>query len=221
MIKKIQTKNTELRELLEKTSGIFLNDVLPALKEAPLPEGVQEECTEHYVSLDYLDEIRDMGRLHLGYPECKDGLFSFTPRQFENQSSIDIGLRSKLNASVEDIAIWTGSQNTALIAFYPPDGYIGWHNNANASGFNIIFTFSENGGGYFEWVNEEGELVRLEDEPGWQTKLGYFPAYKEEEDYTCYHCAHNSSSGWRMTVAFMFCGGEELWGSMAEEIENE
>ena len=38
---------------------------------------------------------------------------------------------------------------------YPPGGYISWHNNANASAYNLVFTWSESGNGYFKYIDGE------------------------------------------------------------------
>ena len=49
---------------------------------------------------------------------------------------------------------------------YPPGGYISWHNNANASAYNLIFTWSETGDGYFKYIDgETKEEIVIKDKP--------------------------------------------------------
>ena len=48
-----------------------------------------------------------------------------------------------------------------------PSKDISWHNNANASAYNFIFTWSEHGDGYFDYVDTStGEVVRIPDVKG-------------------------------------------------------
>ena len=42
--------------------------------------------------------------------------------------------------------------------------YISWHNNANAPAYNLIFTWSETGDGWFKyWDMKEQRIVKFED----------------------------------------------------------
>lgn len=96
-----------------------------------------------------------------------------------------------------------GLEYNALIAVYPPKGHIGWHHNGKATGLNVLFTYSENGNGYFEYRDPETkEIVRIDDRPGWQMKLGYYPALEENDiDDLFWHCAYTDD--WRYTIAFI------------------
>ena len=69
-------------------------------------------------------------------------------------------------------------ETSALSTLYPPDGFIGWHNNANAAAFNLIFTWSEKGDGWFKYIEPTSkEVITISDVQGWQLKAGYFGAY--------------------------------------------
>ena len=102
------------------------------------------------------------------------------------------------------------------------DGFIGWHNNANASAYNFIFTYSEDGDGYWEHFDTgTQEIVRINDKPGWQCKAGYFGAYEDGMNKVCYHCASNESeTGTRMTVAFVMDRSEVSQGLQEWVIED-
>jgi hypothetical protein len=110
------------------------------------------------------------------------------------------------------------ARTNTLNTVYPPDGFISWHNNANASGYNILFSWSETGDGWFEYYDMiKQERVRINDVPGWQCKMGYFgPYYKPET--VCYHAA--STSCWRISVAYVFAEADTMWQYVIEDIEN-
>ena len=55
-------------------------------------------------------------------------------------------------------------KHNALAAVYPPGGFIAWHNNANAPAFNLIFSYSESGAGWFDYIHPETkEVIRCQD----------------------------------------------------------
>ena len=71
----------------------------------------------------------------------------------------------------QDLIEWLGVRHNALTAIYPPGGYISWHNNANASAYNLIFTWSESANGQFNYVDPSTkEVVVMRDVEGWQCK---------------------------------------------------
>ena len=61
-----------------------------------------------------------------------------------------------------------------LCVHYGPEGFIDWHTNANAHMHNAICTFSDDGLSFFEYKNEQGEIVRLQDPIGWSVKKFYW-----------------------------------------------
>ena len=53
--------------------------------------------------------------------------------------------------------------------------FIGWHNNANASAYNLIFTWSETGDGYFKYVDGyTGDEIVIPDKKGGNVKNWLF-----------------------------------------------
>lgn len=104
-----------------------------------------------------------------------------------------------------DFAAELGAHTSALLCFYPPGGYVGWHTNWDANAYQILFTWSLDGNGYFRYYDQlNDEIVTIPDVPGWQCRHYYFGA-KEEPEHHCWHAAYNGSN--RMTLAYKFVNG--------------
>jgi hypothetical protein len=90
----------------------------------------------------------------------------------------------------------------ALSAVYPANGYMSWHTNADASGYNVLLTWSETGNGFFKYQDPiTKEIVTMPDKPGWNCKVGYFGGYREK-DKLFWHCCGTAEL--RITVAWIF-----------------
>ena len=61
------------------------------------------------------------------------------------------------------------SLDSTLAAYYPPDGFIDWHTNANFELYNAICTYSQSGNSFFEY-EEGGNTTRVNDPIGWSVK---------------------------------------------------
>ena len=118
-----------------------------------------------------------------------------------------------------------GTRFCALKMWYPKDGYIAWHNNWNVPGYNILFTYTETGNGYWRHINPEGSkgkinkpfdkhLVHIPDVPGWHMKTGYY-GKKEEEEKIMWHSAYGGEP--RLTLGYVIFD-EKLWKMMIEDI---
>ena len=60
-----------------------------------------------------------------------------------------------------------GANNNSLTSYYPPKGFVGWHTNWNAFGYQLILTWSESGDGYFTYYDKKNdEFVKHEDVKG-------------------------------------------------------
>lgn len=162
--------------------------------------------TQYAVSNEYLDLMRAREN-NVGYPEEAYGidmkdLSKFDTTRFHTQVA-------ELDKCLKD---FTGSRTNALKMFYPPGGYIGWHNNANAPGYNILFTYSETGEGDFRYIHPQtGELVIMEDRKGWSCKVGY---YDIVEGKPLWHAAWTGCNrlNWGYIIHPM------LWADMANEL---
>jgi len=111
----------------------------------------------------------------------------------------------------DDFVRELGVAANALFSWYPPDGFIGWHTNWNAKSYQVIFTWSENGDGYFQYYDKlKDEVVKVPDKKGWSAKTYYF-APIEEEDFHCWHSAYTNCD--RLTLCYKFTN----WGGMGSE----
>ena len=173
---------------------------------------------KEFVSLKYLDKLEKKG--HEGFPEYLKGygglqldmeneLYNVKPAGLEYRNrSIDLS---------ENLMMMLAAKRNSLCTIYPPSGFISWHHNANAPGYNIIFTWSETGKGWFKYKDPKtGEIVHIQDEPGWNCKMGYFG--HENKDHF-YHAAYTDCL--RITCAYIFSDAENIWKEVIEEIEEE
>ena len=107
-----------------------------------------------------------------------------------------------------DLKIELGLNCSTLSQLYPPKGFIDWHNNANASAYNLIFTWSEKGDGWFKYVDPKTqEVVTVQDEKGWNLKAGHFGTYGSGD--VVYHAA--STNCYRMTLSYVLGHDENYW----------
>jgi len=111
-----------------------------------------------------------------------------------------------------------GYKHPALKVVYPPGGYIGWHDNRNAAGCNVVFTWSdEPATGYWRHVEPAtGEIVTIPDVPGWHLKMGLYGRTGRPGDERLQHCAWAGQS-WRATVGFIVKSGA-MWDDIVEEL---
>lgn len=191
----------------------FLNDALWFTKEENYKKVVGKKLdhldkADYYTGEEYFQKILNKGSNHDGFPEIAVGYsFSANMIQFDKHTeNYDLNLgevTAKCNAFLTKIQTTFNMKRNALFNLYPPGGYISWHNNANASAYNFIFTWSETGDGYWQhWDMKEQKHVVIPDVKGWQCKAGYFGAYADGRDKLVYHTARAKSS-LRMTIAFV------------------
>jgi len=201
-----------------KTAEWFITDknydaMLPTCEE-------KKDQIDYYTGDEYFEKIKNMGNKHDGFPEV---IYSH-PFSFNN-----VRLRpgtDKTDEIIEHSDNTMGSiltnfclKKNALFSVYPPGGYISWHNNANASAYNFIFTWSETGDGWFKyWDWEKNKLVTMPDTPGWQCKAGYFGSYRDPKESVCYHSARTNCL--RMTIAFILDRSEISLGLQDEIMDD-
>jgi len=162
---------------------------------------------DYYTGNEYFEKIKSMGSSHDGFPEFI-ACYSFGQGiRFDNhnpkiQRKI-AEVTERHSALITNIQTTFNLKKNALFSIYPPGGFISWHNNANASAYNFIFTYSETGDGW--WKHQDPvtkEMVHIPDVKGWQCKAGHFGSYADGDDALVYHAAKNGSTGLRMTIAF-------------------
>ena len=180
------------------------------------PDG-GENKRKDFTSKEYCDKIVSMGQAHNGYPES---IYTYPLKGDKLESNIKdnthaaelIKRYSDYNTELCSILC---TKNNALTTMYPPNGFISWHNNANASAYNLIFSWSETGDGHFQYIDgETGETIVMKDRKGWNCKAGYFGSYKEHQSKLVYHSAETDC--WRMTISYMF-NRTEMSANIQEE----
>ena len=180
------------------------------------------EKGEYYTSEEYLRDVSFKGELvgppdrHFAQPIGK------MVREDPNVWS------SYMNMVKFDFAAEIGAHTSALLSYYPPGGFVGWHTNWDASAYQVLFTWSD-GDGYFTYYdNETDEVVTIPDVKGWQCRHYYFGP-KEEPENIFWHAAY--AGGERITLAYKFCGygkndprdekARQLRDMLIEEIESD
>jgi len=207
-LKHIEVNNPELLAILDEYAKLHKWDGFEKNAHCTAKEHARQR--PYYVGEKYMNEIMAMGTSHDGFPEHLLGYnFKLSERGhliFENDA--DPLFRRDFTHHLSDLndrmMNFLSTKHNALCAVYPPEGFISWHNNQNAPGFNLIFSYSENGQGWFDYVHPETkEVIRCQDEPGkWTCKAAYFGSF-EEPDKRLYHAA-SSGGEWRTTVSYIF-----------------
>lgn len=224
-MKSISIQNSEVIEVLEKFRTLWYDNIELFQKSKHLTCVESKDKRDYYVGDNYKKEIMHMGPSHKGFPEVFYGYnLQFgterVPIQKEGlvESENNFYFTKKYREINEELSLILGSHSNALCAVYPPGGYISWHNNANATAYNVIFTWSENGDGYWKHVDPNTkEDVVVKDVPGWQCKSFYFGSYDEDDSNLVYHMA--STDCWRMTVSYIFDRhNRDWWEETLEEI---
>ena len=218
IMKSVDIKNKEILDILNEFIDLWWDK-----KETDLTKfylGAKDANREKYISDEYKIKIMNMGSFHEGYPEKLKG-YSLKLDFNNNTKLSDIEINKKYIQVNEKIQKTLSTRHNALCSVYPPGGFISWHNNANAPSYNLIFTWSENGNGYWKHVDPyTGKDVIIPDVPGWQCKAFYFGAYEDKPEDLVYHMA--STDCWRMTVSYIFDRyHKQFWEDVIEEIETE
>jgi len=207
-MKSINLNNQELKDIL----GRFLPVLLPVDRsEFPYYSNNKLKLTPEYATgKQYLEHMQ--GKKVDGFPEQTVGidLMKFTTGHESVQKAL-----KKLD---EELLAWSGSRNNAVKMLYPKGGFMGWHHNANAPGYNILLSWSEKGLGYFRYQDPiTKEIVTMQDTPGWTAKVGYYGPW-HEPNKIYWHCA-SAEQEERFTLGYII-PHEGLWNDMIEDIQS-
>ena len=202
--------NDYAKSILKEAEWFLRPDIY---KSVHLQCASQIDKTDYYTSEEYMRKIMKEGEGHDGFPEIIVGhSMGRTNLRFDGDYTPDLASKmGEVNIKLQEVNAklaqeFTLKQN-ALFCIYPPNGYISWHNNANAPAYNFIFTWSETGDGWFKWYDmEKEEVVTIPDKKGWQCKAGYFGPYSEGRKGLCYHAARTDCL--RMTIAYTLERGD-------------
>lgn len=201
----------ELLEILQPYSDWFFKQDLNWLEELAKNNEKNTDTIENSCSDEYLKEIVDKDGRHIGYPEisyCYDLRRGGLPGEFQE----------KYQNLSKELCTWLGARNEAVHVYYPKNGFMAWHNNWNAHGYNILLSYTKNGGGFFKYRDPiTHEVVEMLDTPGWTSKVGYYGRGREP-DKVYYHCAGTHEP--RLTLGFVV-PNLDIWRSMIEDISGE
>lgn len=179
---------------------------------------------EYYCDREWLDHMLLNWESHSGYPE--QHMAQPISKMVQESSEKFTSFRDKVK---RDFTVEIGAMHSALLNYYPPGGFVGWHTNWNANCYQILFTWSKSGNGYFRYYDKQkDEIVTIQDKPGWQCRHYYF-GRKDEPDHHCWHAAYAGED--RITLAYKFTNNSindtmdaqarMLRDQLIEEIESE
>jgi hypothetical protein len=177
---------------------------------------------EYYCSRDYLTDCLSRDTL-VGVPD------RHWAQPISKMVRVDAKWKPFMQRVKFDFASEIGAHTSALLSYYPKGGFVGWHTNYDATAYQVLFTWSKSGNGYFKYYDKEkDEIVTIQDKPGWQCRHYYFGPEDEPHNH-CWHAAYAGED--RITLAYKFVGGGEnnpkdaqaraLRDMLIEEIENE
>lgn len=207
-MRKIEINNPDLKNIL----GTFLPVLLAVDRSGfPYKQGSDPLTTPEYAcSKEYL--LHMQGKKVDGFPEKTRGvdLMKYTtPYQ---------SVKDALKKLDTELIAWSGCRNNAVKMLYPKGGFMGWHHNANAAGYNILLSWSEKGLGFFRYQDPiTKEIITMQDTPGWTCKVGYYGRF-DEPDKTYWHCA-SAEHEERFTLGYII-PHEGMWNDMAEDIQS-
>ena len=179
MLDIIPINNSEILETLNKFLWFYDEREKEIAKCVIFNEGKDRD---YFTGDEHRDSIMSRGSIHDGFPE-KGKFYSFKTDNKNTGGSLTRETIQHYTTINEELQVKLCTKHNALCVLYPPEGYISWHNNANASAYVLIFTWSETGDGYFKYIDGyTGDEVIVPDKKGWQCKAGYFGSYDEEPE---------------------------------------
>ena len=211
-MKLVDIKNEEVLAIITEYSDWFFNQDLTDLDEISKHEGRHQGYTlDTGCGLDHLEEIVSKDGQHIGYPEKTISV------DIASEDRVSSEHKKKCRDMATTLCSYLGARNQAVNVYYPAGGFMGWHNNWNASGYNIILSHSKEGNGFFRYRDPiTKEIVNMKDSPGWTCKVGYFGKGREP-DKVVYHCAGSHEP--RLTLGFVI-PHLEMWQDMIADISD-
>lgn len=194
--------NEELLEILNDFSDWFYKQDVGSIPVKGKPDE-----NEYYTSQEYLNTIDKVK--HVGFPEVCFG------QDMNNVQGTPIIFREKIIDTNKKLSAFFNARNPAVKMYYPAGGYMGWHTNWNAPGYNILMSHSKTGEGFFRYIDPiTGEIITVDDAPGWTAKVGYF-GQKKEPEHIIWHCARAYCE--RITLAYIV-PDKDMWDMMVEDL---
>lgn len=185
------------------------------------------------VGLEYLKYQMD----RMALDNCNDETKGFPNKEMFCSLAAYEGYKPQLGKKLRELVNkisykFLGGHSVALAAFYPPGGYIPWHHNGNAPGYNILLHYSTEGdGSFYSW--HDGQVVEYKDKKGeWVVRSGRFmdtigTRADTPHRQTTPHVGVNEASWhaartncWRFTLSTII-DHEDFWLDVIEDIETE
>jgi len=203
-MKTIEVKNSYVLSLLDSIENYLLDVDCDSL------EIVQEEflhLKDEKLSDKYLKQIMNAGKSHEGYP------------LFQPMYVLPVESFKYIHKHTTELTEYMFSERVCLDVLYPPKSYCSWHNNANAPGNAIMFSWSKTGEGDFRyWDNDKKEVMYIPDKKGWNVKFFNFGDYNQPEKLT-YHASSNECL--RYSMAFNFITEKQVLDETVELLTND
>lgn len=208
----IPLKNPRLIKYLQNITDLLYRDDYRKLISKVRPQVDSLIPRLYPCSDEYLYKAQQLKLEEYGFPRSSLGLGmkEYNPELLEVIDPI-----AKITGR---IGSFLGSYVNALTMAYPDKGYIGWHHNGNASGYNILMTYSQDGDGCFKYFDRKNnQIITLKDEPGWTVKVGYYPNQRTQSDRVYWHCAETKKQ--RISVAWVL-DHRDMWENMINTISD-
>lgn len=195
----VAIKNRDILDILEYVrSSVFDSKIVDQEYANPYRTCAPEEARHNptkFLSEDFL-KIHMEDENHEGFPVEHSSI----PVEHFMKESEDTLIKNVYDYVRGAMVTDMGANCNAVFLYYPPGGFVGWHNNSNNSGIQFIFTYSEGGDGYFQYYDKQKqEIVVTNDSPGWRCHYHHFG--KDEPDH-CWHSAYTNEP--RITVCVLF-----------------
>lgn len=209
--------NPDLLNILTEFSDFFFNRDLSHLEpligsNKKMKKVSIKEMADEATSDAYLEKALKAPPLEYGFPRHSWGLELDHDKEYiKDQALLDQSRQTNTK-----LMNFFGARNNALQMFYPSGGYIGWHTNCNAKGYNIVISCNPGGEGYFVHYDHKAEKYNyFNDNPGWNIKAGYFGSDKEPENMY-WHAAKTKTP--RVTLSYIIYD-KNIWEDMMDDIE--
>ena len=198
----------ELMDMLTPYSEWFFKQDLTPLNKLAKDNPKNTDKMDIGCSIEYLNDIVEKDGRHEGYPEIS---YSYDLKR----GNLPGEFQEKYQNLSTELCTWLGARNEAVHVYYPINGFMSWHNNWNAPGYNILLSYTKNGGGFFKYRDPKThEVIEMLDTPGWSCKVGYYGRGREP-DKVYYHTAGTHEP--RLTLGFVI-PDLHMWRNMIEDI---
>jgi hypothetical protein len=160
---------------------------------------------EEAISIEYLKTQQASD--HEGFPVCSEGIDFNTMRGFDLDK-----FWPAISETDGAIKTYLGSRTNAIKIYYPAGGYIDWHHNGNAYGYNALFSYSETGDGAFMYQHPiTKDIITIPDKKGWNMKIG---VYDTHDGNPLWHAAYTNCA--RLTWGYIL--DQSGWDNLKEEL---